>query len=1179
VDSNDTGISYAVSPLVVMQGDQYTYFFDTRTSAPVMIGVTPPPLNFDECAGVVTVRFVTAGGAPITVQGGQITAYDVPSGNYTGQRGTIPPGVTQQRIYLRGGATHRLEISVHRGTDYYTDRIETTLSTNIDVTCDQFKTVDMVIPDAGTLATLAGNVDMLGEFELKADANPAYDYLAGFTSVIARYGPFNNQRWGALPGTNFTAPSSGAFTLENVVPSTLDPLSPGYQVVAQMVLRTNRQIEVFYTPALDSGLNPALPIGPGESLDVSNLFVIDPGYLRGNVLLQGPAESLGRSSLLRGMLHAGDDDADGDGIPDAFGTYGIYWTVVEAVGVDRLASGATLSASGGLGYGDFPGSFNPTTSAYEGHYELALGGLLGESSIWQQKYLNVALSSGVITNDNDYYYNVFTITEEGTNDVEIVPTQGATNDVAYCLSEVKVVFHAASGTFYSPGFRNSVGTFTNVDFLGRPANYRVDVGAMYGTPSSEAAAATIGQVVMYLPQGVYTLYPVVSITGGNDTGLQPIDVSVGCGQAITLEPCLQLLLNAPECTRTSLVQITGSVLSCTNPVASISYTLNGGPEQNICLNCGTDPAFGFELNLTTECADNTLVVTATNNVGGVSSITTSLHYDATPPVINCPADIEVSSGLANAVAVNFTVTATDNCAGPVSIVCTPPSGSLFPIGTNLVTCVATDPCGNFSQCNFNVVVYGCVHLVIEPPVCTTNTGFLGWGSATSCDGTLTNLEVRVSPVFDTSIRLAFSSITYFIGSTNFLRMPGQVFPEFDGYPRDYYTNMLWTVTARDNHGGVFVRQEVFPYDFTPPMISCPGDITVTAADGVSAVVNYSFSADDGCACPVIARAIPPSGSSFSVGTHTVTCVASDLCHNTNTCTFHVTVLSPECPLHIELTQLSPPQVTLTWNCDAALQSAADLAGPWSRVAGAVSPYVTTAADPQAYYRLKFSSAGSALQFPGTGGAFTSASVPTFFTPTLGFTIAAWIRTSQSTGAYPGIVTKYLGGSGIGYALALNAGRLAPWYYANGTSFVEPGFSGPGDRFVADGSWHHVAFVVDTTSGRTYIDGQLVSTQPWTGAPFTSQSTEPLRFGTYPGGAGQLFNGQLDEVTLWNIALTSPQMNDLMNTQPLGNESGLQGYWRFDENGGGTAYDWTGHGYNALLGTGVTWTISTAPITP
>jgi hypothetical protein len=87
----------------------------------------------------------------------------------------------------------------------------------------------------------------------------------------------------------------------------------------------------------------------------------------------------------------------------------------------------------------------------------------------------------------------------------------------------------------------------------------------------------------------------------------------------------------------------------------------------------------------------------------------------------------------------------------------------------------------------------------------------------------------------------------------------------------------------------------------------------------------------------------------------------------------------------------------------------------------------------------------------------------------------------------------------------------------------------------------------------------------------------LRFGTYPGGAGKLFNGQLDEVTLWNIALSDSQVNTLMNTTPQGGEPGLQGYWRFDEGVGGTAFDWTGHGYNAVLGSGVNWTISTAPI--
>lgn len=1182
VDSANPGIAYALAPYVVMQGDQYVYYFNTKTSAPVVIGTPPPALDFDECVGVVTVQFVTSGGAPIPVDGGKIIAYSLPDYNYAGVRSVIAAGSTEQRIYLRGGLTHQLDITVHRGTNFYTDRLESFLSTNVAVACDTFTTVKMVLPDSTVLASIIGSVDMLGEFELTAASNPLYDY-PNYTTVIASSGPFSNQRWGALPGLNFTTPSSGDYTLSNVVPSTLDPLSAGYWVSAQMLIRTNRMIQVFQTPGLNSGLNPPLPVAPGATVDLTNLFEINPGYLRGRVLLQGPAESLGRASLLRGVLHAGDDDLDDDGIPDAFGTYGVYWTTVEAVGVDRLAAGATFTASGGLGYGDFPGDFNPATSAYEGQYELALGGLLGEASIWKQKYFNLTfVSSPSITNDDDYFANILSISEDDTNDVQIVPGQAVTNDVAYCLSEVKVVFHSTSGTFYQPNIRFSSGSFTGTDFQGRAADYSVDVESMYGTPTSSATASNIGQVVMYLPQGIYHLNPSVTPAGGNaQAGLEPIDITVGCGQRLTLEPCLQLSLQAPAWTNSPTVHVSGSVRSCGSNVTHISYTLNSGPVQTICSGCGADPSFAFTLHLSNECTDNLLVVTATDSSGGVSSVTTVVRYDGTPPDINCPADITAVDADTNGTNVNFTVTATDNCAGPVSLVCTPPSGSLFPLGTNTVTCTAADTSGNTNSCSFLVIVRPpCVQVSIEPPMCTTNYGFIGWGSATSCDGTLTNLEVRVTPEFDTSIRLTFSSITYFIGSTNFLRIPGQIFPEFDGFPPDYYTNMLWTVTVRDNHGGVFVRQEVFHYDFTPPVLNCPGDITVTAADGVSAVVNYSFTADDGCTCPVIARTIPPSGSSFSVGTHTVTCIASDLCHNTNTCTFQVTVLPPECPLRIELTQSSPPEVTLTWDCDAALQSAPDVAGPWSNVAGAASPFVTAAVEPQTFYRLKFSSAGAALQFPGTGSAFATASVPNYFagsSPAL--TIAAWLKTSQSTGAYPGIITKYLGGSASGYALALNAGRLAPWYYYDATHFIEPGFSGPTDRFVADNLWHHVAFVVDATSGRTFIDGQLVSTQPWTGSPVTSQSNEPLRFGTYPGGAGKLFNGQLDEVTLWSIALTDSQINALMTAPPLGAEPGLQGYWRFDENGGSTAYDWTGHGYDASLGAGVTWTKSTAPITP
>lgn len=714
VDSDITGISYSVSPRILMQGDRYVYYFANKTSAPVTIGSTPPALDFEECVGVVTVKFVAAGGTPLAVDGGFINAYSLPDMNYSGQRSGIPSGATQQTIYLRGGQSHRLDITVNRGTNFYTDRIESFLMTNVVATCDGFTFIEMVIPSAGTLATVSGNVDMIGEFENTSPGNPLLDAPA-YTSVIARSGPFGNQRWGALPGVNFTTPSSGPFTLTNVVPSTLDPLSSGYTLFAQMVVRTNRNIEIFHTPALNAGLNPPLAVTPGATVNLSNLFVINPGYLRGNVLLQGPAESLGQTSMLRGLLHAGDDDADDDGIPDAIGVYGIYNSTVQAVGVDRLASGATFTAASGLGYGDFPGAFNPATSAYEGQYELVLGGLQGLRSIWKQKHLTLVLSSGAVTNDNDYFYNALTVTEVGTNDVEIIPTQGATNDVAYCLSEVKVVFRTTSGAFHSPSFRTSYGAFTGTDFLGRAANYTVAVGPMFGSPYTEATATNIGQVIMYLPEGTYTLYPTVSQSGG-ETGLQPIAVNVGCGQRIALEPCLQLTLNAPDCTNNSLVQISGSVLSCTNEVASITYTLNGGAPQTICTDCGTDPTFAFNLNLATECTNNILTVTATNDIGGVSSITTAIHYDVTPPDIQCPTNLTVSACDTNGAVVNYAVTTSDNCSGPVTLVCTPPSGSVFPVGVTLVTCIATDECGNTNQCTFTVNVAPGSDLSIERAV-------------------------------------------------------------------------------------------------------------------------------------------------------------------------------------------------------------------------------------------------------------------------------------------------------------------------------------------------------------------------------------------------------------------------------------------------------------------------------
>jgi hypothetical protein len=78
--------------------------------------------------------------------------------------------------------------------------------------------------------------------------------------------------------------------------------------------------------------------------------------------------------------------------------------------------------------------------------------------------------------------------------------------------------------------------------------------------------------------------------------------------------------------------------------------------------------------------------------------------DTTPPVISVPSSVSViASGLSGAI-VSYPALASDivDVEDPVS--CSPASGSLFPVGSTLVTCVSTDAHGNRAETSFEVVV-------------------------------------------------------------------------------------------------------------------------------------------------------------------------------------------------------------------------------------------------------------------------------------------------------------------------------------------------------------------------------------------------------------------------------------------------------------------------------------------
>ncbi|MDR3459626.1 MAG: HYR domain-containing protein, partial [Verrucomicrobiae bacterium] len=102
----------------------------------------------------------------------------------------------------------------------------------------------------------------------------------------------------------------------------------------------------------------------------------------------------------------------------------------------------------------------------------------------------------------------------------------------------------------------------------------------------------------------------------------------------------------------------------------------------------------------------TVTNTATDAMGNQTNSTFTVTVnDVEAPVILPIADIMVTNTFGNcAVAVDYAaLNATDNCA-IASVVATPATGSGFPVGTTLVTVVATDVHGNASTNQFNVTV-------------------------------------------------------------------------------------------------------------------------------------------------------------------------------------------------------------------------------------------------------------------------------------------------------------------------------------------------------------------------------------------------------------------------------------------------------------------------------------------
>jgi hypothetical protein len=167
---------------------------------------------------------------------------------------------------------------------------------------------------------------------------------------------------------------------------------------------------------------------------------------------------------------------------------------------------------------------------------------------------------------------------------------------------------------------------------------------------------------------------------------------------------------------------------------------------------------------------------------------------------------------------------------------------------------------------------------------------------------------------------------------------------------------------------------------------------------------------------------------------------------------------------------------------------------------------------------RFGNANSAYNFSGG----SSVSVPmTLLLHNLPVrTFSCWFIANGAQNGGRIYETTYLNGGIAMY----NGNVLDAWYY-NGTNECNVTNIITGNL----NQWHHLVYVTDSNTGlgSIYLDGVFIDSR--NGLPFTSPSNwlnNFLRFGL--GAQGESFIGKIDDIGIWNRALTQEEITNLYN---------------------------------------------------
>ena len=397
--------------------------------------------------------------------------------------------------------------------------------------------------------------------------------------------------------------------------------------------------------------------------------------------------------------------------------------------------------------------------------------------------------------------------------------------------------------------------------------------------------ATVGSAVtVYLDangSGSISTSDVVSSTTDNCTTAPTVSLSTtsfGCADLGSNTVTITATDGSGNAsTATKSVTVVDTISPTITAPASLTLTLGSGGTVNLPAttasatdNCSGSVTLSYSVT-SFSCSDvgsNTVTVTATDANGNATTSTMTVTVqDNTAPTLALNTTTTTlaldASGSASLAAAQLVSSVSDNCSG-VTISVSPSSFGCSDLGANTVTVTATDANGNSTTATTSVTVVDNIDPVVTTVAAPADVVLGANGTATitqamvvasATDNCTTSPTITITPSTVDCSDLGSTTIT------------------------------ILATDASGNVGMATVNVTVVDQD-APVIVSAPADTTLAACN---AQLVYNYNVTDNCGYTANLVTGLASGSTFPVGTTTVTYEFSDASGNSVTHSFDVTV--------------------------------------------------------------------------------------------------------------------------------------------------------------------------------------------------------------------------------------------------------------------------------------------------